>query len=179
MALRTAALIFERRRRFFLHALPTKVEVAVLQANVLVDVVSASVDRERRWRGRTQDLDFAVTDFDLAGWQVVIDRSLRAHTDGARDLEDVFAADVDIVVDDALDDARVVAQINKCEVFAMLTSTTNPATHTDGATNIGFAELSAKVGTHRCCLPRAGLSRKSWFSHEFRFSERDFLKDVQ
>ena len=81
----------------------------MFEADVLVNVVGACVDRERWRRGAAQDLDFAVTDFDLACRQVIVDRSLGAHANGACDFEHVLAADVDIVVDNALNDARMVA----------------------------------------------------------------------
>ena len=61
-----------------LHPLAADVEVAVLQAGVLVDVVGAGVDRERRRLGGAQHLDRAVADLDLAGRQVRVDRALRA-----------------------------------------------------------------------------------------------------
>ena len=146
----------------------------MLQADVLVDLVGAGVDRERRRRGAAQDLDFAVADLDLAGRQVVVDRALGPHTDRARDLQDVLAAHIDVVVDDALDDARVVAQVDECQVLAVLTATTDPAAHADRAADVGLAQLTTQVGTHRCCL-----SRGRGFSHEFRFPEREFLRDVR
>ena len=52
-----------------LHALAPEVEVAVPQADGLVDVVGPVVDRERRRLGRAEDLDRAVADLDLAGGQ--------------------------------------------------------------------------------------------------------------
>jgi hypothetical protein len=67
--LRTAALTADGPQ-VLLHPLASQVEVAVLQADVLVDVVGAGVDRER-WRlGLAEDLDLAVADLDLAGRQV-------------------------------------------------------------------------------------------------------------
>ena len=53
-----------------LHPLAAQVEVAVLQPDVLVDVVGAGVDRERRRRRHAQHLDLALADLDLAGRQV-------------------------------------------------------------------------------------------------------------
>ena len=50
-----------------LHALAAQVEVAVAEADGLVDLVGAVVDRERRRLGDRQDLDRAVADLDLAG----------------------------------------------------------------------------------------------------------------
>ena len=89
-----------------LHPLATQVEVAVLEADVLVDVVGAGVDRERRRVGLAQHLDDAVADLDLTGRQGGVDGALRALAHDAGDAHDVLAAHVDVVVDDALDDAR-------------------------------------------------------------------------
>ena len=112
-----------------LHALAPQVEVAVLQADVLVDLVGAGVDRERRRRGRAQHLDRAVADLDLAGRQVGVDGALRALADDAGDPHDVLAADVDGVVDDALHDAGVVADVDEGEVLAVLAPASHPAAH--------------------------------------------------
>ena len=50
-----------------LHALPAQVEVAVAEADRLVDAVGPLVDGERRRLGRGEDLDGAVPHLDLAG----------------------------------------------------------------------------------------------------------------
>ena len=52
-----------------LHALAAQVEVAVAQADRLVDAVGPLVDRERRRLGGGEDLDGAVAHLDLAGGQ--------------------------------------------------------------------------------------------------------------
>jgi hypothetical protein len=85
-----------------LHALASQVEVPVLEADVLVDVVGAGVDREGRWVGLAQHLDLAFAQLDLAGRQVLVDGALGALTHDTRDPQHVLAADVDVVVDDAL-----------------------------------------------------------------------------
>ena len=96
-----------------LHALATDVEVAVLEAGVLGDGVGALADRERRRLGDVEHLDLAVLDLDLAGRQPVVDVLGRAGGDDAGDAHDVLGAHVDRVVDDALGDAGVVADVDE------------------------------------------------------------------
>ena len=119
-----------------LHPLAPQVEVAVLQADVLVDVVGAGVDRERRRRGRAQHLDGALADLDLAGRQVGVDRALRPLAHDAGDAHDVLAAHVDRVVDDALHDAEVVADVDEGEVLAVLAAAGDPAAHVHGLADV-------------------------------------------
>ena len=88
-----------------LHPLATQVEVAVLEPDVLVDVVGASIDRERRRRGAAQDLHLAVANLDPAGRERIVDGALGPFTNRAGEPEHVLAAHVDVVVDDALHDA--------------------------------------------------------------------------
>ena len=68
-------------------------------------VVLVSAANDFQVRHVAEDLDVAVADLDLAGRQVLVDRALRPRTDRAGDPEHVLAADVDVVVDDALHDA--------------------------------------------------------------------------
>ena len=65
MAPRMAALTVERSPQVLLHPLPTEVEVAVLEPDVLVDVVGAGVDRERRRVGLAEHLDDTLAELDL------------------------------------------------------------------------------------------------------------------
>ena len=141
-----------------LHPLATQVEVAVLEADVLVDVVGAGVDRERRRVGLAQHLDDTVADLDLAGREVGVDRALRALADDAGDPHDVLAAHVDVVVDDALDDARVVAQVDERQVLAVLATAADPAADADGLADVRRAQVAAQVGAHRGRLRGAAAS---------------------
>ena len=75
---RMAELTAPRTPQVALHPLAAEVEVAVLQADALVDLVGAGVDRERRRRGGAQHLDDAVAHLDLTGGQRRVDRALRA-----------------------------------------------------------------------------------------------------
>ena len=127
-----------------LHPLAPQVEVAVLEADVLVDVVGAGVDRERRRVGLAQDLDLALAQLDLAGRQVLVDRALRPLADDAGDPQHVLAAHVDVVVDHALHDARVVAQVDEGEMLAVFAATADPAADADG-----LADVVGRSSPHR------------------------------
>ena len=111
-----------------LHALAAQVEVAVLEADVLVDVVGAVVDRERRRLGAAQHLDRGsppARPRRSAGSSLTVPSG--RWRDDAGDAHDVLAAHVDGVVDDALDDAGVVAQVDEREVLAVLAAAADPA----------------------------------------------------
>ena len=96
-----------------LHALAADVEVAVLQAGVLGHRVGALADRERRRLGGVEHLDVAVLQLDPAGRQPLVDVLGRAGGDHAGDAHDVLGAHVDRVVDDALGDAGVIADVDE------------------------------------------------------------------
>ena len=132
-----------------LHPLPAQIEVAVLQPHVLVDVVGAGVDRERRRIGGPQHLHRAVADLHLAGRDVRVDRALRTLADGAGDPHDVLAAHVHGVVDDALHDPRVVAHVDEGEVLTVFAATGDPPAHGNGGADVGGAQVTAQVGAHR------------------------------
>ena len=70
-----------------------------------------------------------------------------AHDAG--DPHDVLAAHVDVVVDDALDDAGVVAHVDEREVLAVLAAAGDPAADADGLADVARAQLAAQVGAHR------------------------------
>ncbi len=131
-----------------LHPLAAQIEEAVLQAEVLVDLVGASVDRERRRGGGAQHLDRAVTDLDLTGRQVRVDGAIRPLAHDAGDPHDVLAAHVDGVVDDALDHAEVIAHVDEREVLAVLATTRDPAADGDRLADLGRAQLAAQVRAH-------------------------------
>src|SRR5690606_4992130 len=131
-----------------LHALPAQVEVAVAQADVLVDVVGPGVDREGRRLGGRQHLDRAVADLDLTGGQGVVGGALRADADSAGDAHDVLAAQVVGAVDDALGDAAVVAQVDERQVLAVLATPADPAAQGHLLASIGGPQLPTEVGAH-------------------------------
>jgi hypothetical protein len=110
-----------------LHALTPKIEVAVLEADVLVDVVGSRVDRERRRLGRPQHFDPALPDLDVTGGQVVVGGAVGTSPHDTGDAYDVFAADVDTVVDHALNDATVIADVDEGQFVAVFTSLGHPS----------------------------------------------------
>ena len=87
-----------------LHALAAKVEVAVLQAQVFVDLRTAVavVEREHRRFGDVEDLDAAVLQLDFTGGEVGIDGFGGTGGDGSRDPHDILIAQVSGTVDDTL-----------------------------------------------------------------------------
>ncbi len=126
-----------------LHAFAPKVEVPILETNVLVDVVGTSVDRERRRFGRSQNLDTTLPDFHLTRCQVAVDRSLGTGTNDSGHAHHVFATNVDTVVDDALHDSAVVPDVDECEFVAVLATLGNPTTQRDRLADVRRAHLTA------------------------------------
>src|SRR4029079_3158963 len=61
---------------------------------------------------------------------------------------DVLAAHVDRIVDDALDHAGVVAQVDEGEVLAVLPAPGDPAADVDGPADVLGAQLAAEAGAH-------------------------------
>ena len=137
IAVRIAELTADADAQVALHALAADVEVAVLEAGVLVDRVGALVDRERRRLGDVEHLDHAVLDLDPAGRQLVVDVLGGAGGDDAGDAHDVLGAHVDGVVDHALGDAGVVADVDEREVPAVLAAGGDPPGEGDGAGRCG------------------------------------------
>ena len=127
-----------------LHPLAADVEVAVLQAGVLGHVVGALVDRERRRLGGVEDLDGAVLQLDLAGRQPVLTFSAGRARDRAGDAHDVLGAHVDGVVDDALGDAGVVADVDEGQLLAVLAARRHPAAQHDRLADV----LAARSSPH-------------------------------
>src|SRR5690606_10186252 len=77
--------------------------------------------------------------------------------DGAGDAHDVLAAHVGGVVDDALHDAGVVAQVDEGEVLAVLPPTRHPSAQRHGAADVGGTQGADEVGAHRggACFGRS------------------------
>ena len=115
-----------------LHPLAADVEVAVLQPRGLGDRVGTLVDRERRRLGGAEDLDVAVPQLDprrSAG------RSLTCSSAGGATMPVTRTTysrrDVDGVVDDALRDAGVVAQVDERQLLTVLATGGHPAAQAD------------------------------------------------
>ena len=123
----------------------------MLQARVLVHLVGAGVDGERRRLSRAQDLDHALTQLDLAGGEVWVDRAFEASAHDAGDAYHVLTAHVDVVVDDALHDAGVIAHIDERELRPVLTPARDPTANADGPADVFHAELARHVRAHAGC----------------------------
>ncbi len=130
-----------------LHTRPAQVDVAVAQPHRLVGLV-AVVDGERRGLRLVEDLDGAVPDLHLTGADAGVDGALGAVADGAGDGDDPLGAHVGGVVDHALDDAGVVAQVDEGEVLAVLAPAGHPAAQADGGADVGRAQHAAQVRAH-------------------------------
>src|SRR5690606_19518954 len=130
-----------------LHAAAAQVDVAVAEPDRLVGL-DAVVDREGRRLGRAQDLDRAVPDLDLAGGQVGVGGALGPDPDHPGDAHDPLVAHVHGAVDDALDDALAVAQVDEREVLAVLAAAGDPAAQRHRLSCVGRAQLAAPVRAH-------------------------------
>ena len=78
------------------------------------------------------------------GRQVLVDRALGTLTDDTGDTHYVLGAHVDVVVDHALGDARVIAQVDEGEMLAVFAAASDPAGHGDGLADVVRAELAAR-----------------------------------
>ena len=127
-----------------LQAFAAQVDVAVAETDGLVDV-GALVDGERRGVGRREDLDGAVLQLDLSGGELGVDRALDAVLDRAGDAQHILVAQVVGLLDDALGDAGAVAQVDECEVLAVLSAALDPAAQGDLVSDVAGAQLAAPV----------------------------------
>ena len=125
------------------------------EADRLVGVVPV-VDREGRGFRLVEDLDRAVADLDLARLEAVVDRAVGAVAHGAADADDPLTADVDQVVDHALDDPRVVAQVDEGQVLAVLSTPAHPPAQAHRAPDVGGAQDATEVAAQRRGLGTGG-----------------------
>src|SRR5665811_2535778 len=72
------------------------------------------------------------------------------------DGDDVLAADVNRAGNHALHDAGVVADVDKGQVFAVLTTFGHPSAHPYRGPHFGRPDPSAEMGAHRCGTERSG-----------------------
>ena len=131
-----------------LHALGTKIDIAMSEAHHFVDL-NAIVQLERRWFGNIQDLDAAVADFDFACRHVVVRGAIGTLAHGARDANHILGAQIGSPVDYALHETSVITKIDEGQMLTVLTATGHPATDRNLATDVGGTKRSAMVGTHR------------------------------
>ena len=136
-----------------LHRLAPDVEVAVLEAQALVDRRVRLVDVERRRLRLGQDLDVGRLELDRAGRQLRVLRAGQAQRDGALDHHDELGADaaglrVGVgrigLVDDDLGDPVAVAQVEE-DQLAVVAPAVDPAGQPGGRARVGRAELAAGV----------------------------------
>ena len=102
----------------------------MLEAHVLVNIVCSGINGERRRVSFAQDLNLAVADLYLTGGEIVVDRALWTLPDDTSDAQYILTTHIDIVVNDALHNARMVTKINKGQVFPVLTTVPYPPAHT-------------------------------------------------
>ena len=146
-------LYFMAHDEVVLHFRTAKVEVAVFQADLFVDV-DVVFNVERRRLRRIEDAQFFAADFDRAGLHLGVDRVGVTHADDAADDENVFRADLFCLIErslfvvrgsDDLYDARAVAEVDENQ-SAVVAAAFNPAGQDDFFALIRFAYFSAVVG---------------------------------
>ena len=135
------------------HGRPTDVEVAVLEAQHLVDIVPlARLDLERRRPGARQQLDLGDAHLDLAGGQARIDRIGVASDHRAAGPDNVFRAQPlgQMVrrgrgpgVEDELHEAGAVAQVDEDEA-AVIAAAGHPAGEPHLAPHIADPQLTGQ-----------------------------------
>ena len=151
------------------HGRPADVEVAVLEAQHLVDLVAlARLDLERRRARARQQAGVGDAHLDLAGRQAGIDRlgvardhrAGRAHDVlGAQPLGQTVRLGRDSRVEDELHEAGAVAQVDEDEV-AVVAPASHPAGEPHLATHVGGTQLAGQRGAHHAFpppLPPRGL----------------------
>ena len=111
-----------------LHPRPPEVDEAVLQPGHLVHL-DPVVDGEGRRFGGVEERHRALAELDVAGGQVRVGRTLGAGPDDAFDGDHVLAAHVDRPRHHALEDSRVVAQVDERQMLTVLPPFGHPAAH--------------------------------------------------
>ena len=147
----------------------------MLQPHDLIHVVGPGIDRERRRDRHPQHLHGALPHLDLTRRQVRIDRPGRPLPDDTGDPHDVLAAHVDRVVDHALHDPAVVAQVDEGEVLAVLAAAGHPTAQLDRAPDVVATQCAAQVGAHRgtaAAHVAPPSSARTWVSRSARSTTR-------
>jgi hypothetical protein len=136
-----------------LHRLAAQVEIAVLQADVFVDVVV--VDLEGRRQAGVEDLQRLGQHLDHAGGQIRVLGAGRPGAHFADHLEDEFRAGLlgqleglrGVRVDDHLDRAFTVAQVDEDDP-AVVAAAMRPAAQGDDVAGVRAVDGAAVMGTH-------------------------------
>ncbi|MNS62137.1 hypothetical protein D3C72_951870 [compost metagenome] len=159
-----------------LQAARAQVQVAVLQAQVLVHALVA--DRERGGLGGVEDLRLAGEHLDGAAREVGVLLPGGASVDHAADADDELVAGrigdgvglrVGLRVEDDLHEARAIAQIDEDDP-AVVATALDPAVEGHGLTDVGLGDL-AVVGTAR--TEGRGGGRHRWHGRGKAFRSRD------
>ncbi len=141
------------------HPLAPQVEVAVLEAQLLVDV-GVLVDVERRRLGGVEQFGGLGAHLDLAGGEVGVLGAGAAALDTAADAQHVLAASVAgdgvrgrlVGTEDDLHQAAAIAQVDEDEP-AVVAPAVHPARERDLAALVACAQVAAIVGLVHVPLP--------------------------
>ncbi len=144
---------FVAQAQVVLHLAAAQVEHAVRQAGRFRQVVVVQLERHRH-RG-VQHFDGAGVDFDLARFQVGVDRAFEAVGHGAGDAQAVLVThvlggleDIGVVrMADDLHQAFTVAQVDE-DHPAVVAAAVYPAAQADGLAQQFFGDEAAVVSTH-------------------------------
>ncbi len=136
-----------------LHGLATQVEVAVLQADVLVD--DFVVELERRGQRGVENLQRLRKHFDHAGGQVGVLGAGGTRAHAAVDFQDKFGADFlgkperigGVGVDHHLHHALAVPEVDEDDA-AVVAPTVRPAAQGDALADVGGRHAAAIMSTH-------------------------------
>ena len=131
-----------------LHGGPPQVDEPVPEADDLVDV-DAVVHRERRRLGGVQQPDRALAQLDLAGRQLRVAGPHGTEAYRALHGHDVLGPHVDRSRHHALDDSRVVADVEEGQVLTVLAALGHPAAHGHRPADVDRPQRAAQVGAHR------------------------------
>jgi hypothetical protein len=120
-----------------------------LKPHIFINVICPFVNR-KWWRVCTpQNFDLTVTNLNFAGWKRFVHRSLRASSDDSRNSHHIFRPDINVVIDDALQDATVIAKVDEGKMLTVFTTSGDPSAYRYLSPNIGAAKVSAEMCSHR------------------------------
>ena len=134
------------------HLLPPKIQVAVLQSQILLDVFAVM-----KWGGlrRIQDLEFNRQQLNFAAWQVRVHGAFRTRPDPAPNSQYEFTADFfgkrkqlwGIGVTDHLQQPFAITQVDENNA-TMIALSVHPASDGDVFAYQGSIDLTTIICTH-------------------------------
>ncbi len=148
-----------REPQVALHPLASQVEVAVAEADALVDVLLVDLERERL--GARDDLELVDLQLDLAGRQVRVDRVGRTRGDLALGPDHELVPDLvrdlggpgrSVRVDHQLCQTRLVAEVDEDQA-AVVTPPGGPAREREALPDVLSAQLPAPRSRHLTVSP--------------------------